>query len=131
MPGARASPTSGRRCPASQALGVVARDVRGDAGQLLPGHVGRVRLVARVDADPELERIVPARKRVADRQRRPDGALRVVVVRHRRAEDGHHRVADELLDRAAVALELAAEPLVVRPQDRLDVLRIELVSAAR
>ena len=43
----------------------------------------------------------------------PDGALRVVLVRDGRAEDGHHRVADELLDRAAEALELRAHARVV------------------
>ena len=36
-------------------------------------------------------------------QRRPDGALGVVLVRDRRAPHRHHRVADELLDRPAVA----------------------------
>ena len=46
---------------------------------------------------------------VADRERRADGALGIVLVRDRRAEERHHRVADELLDRAAVALELRAE----------------------
>ena len=35
---------------------------------------------------------------VADRQRGPYRALGVVAVRDRRAEDAHHRVADELLD---------------------------------
>ena len=34
-----------------------------------------------------------------------DGAQGVVLVRHRYAEDGHDGVADELLDRAAVALD--------------------------
>ena len=37
------------------------------------------------------------------------GALGVVLVRHRRAEDRHHVVADVLVDRAAVALHLVAE----------------------
>ena len=36
-------------------------------------------------------------------ERRPDGPLGVVLVGDRRAPDGHHRVADELLDRAAIA----------------------------
>ena len=39
---------------------------------------------------------------------RAHGAQRVVVVDDRDAEDGHHRVADELLDRAAVPLEHGA-----------------------
>ena len=34
-----------------------------------------------------------------------DGAQGIVLVRDRHAEDGHDRVADELLDRAAVALD--------------------------
>ena len=39
------------------------------------------------------------------RQRRPDRALGVVLAGDRRAPDRHHRVADELLDRPAVALD--------------------------
>ena len=38
--------------------------------------------------------------RLEDPQRRPDGPLGVVLVRDRRAKDGHHGVADELLDGA-------------------------------
>ena len=38
-------------------------------------------------------------------ERGADGALGVVLGRGRRAPDGHHRVADELLDRAAVELD--------------------------
>jgi hypothetical protein len=38
----------------------------------------------------------------------------------------HHRVADELLDRAAVALELRAEARMVRRQQSAHVLRVEL-----
>ena len=40
-------------------------------------------------------------------ERRPDGALGVVLVRDRRAPDRHHGVADELLDRAAVAASIS------------------------
>ena len=43
--------------------------------------------------------------RVADRERRPGRALRVVLVRLRDAERGHHGVAGELLDDAAVLLD--------------------------
>jgi hypothetical protein len=48
-------------------------------------------------------------------------------VRDRRAEDGHHGVADELLDGAAVPLELASQLRVVRRQRGADVLGIELL----
>ena len=50
-------------------------------------------------------------------------------MRDRRAEERHDRVADELLDSSSVALELGAQPLVVRPQDRLDVLGIQRLGA--
>ena len=53
-------------------------------------------------------------ERVADRERRAHRPLGIVLVRDRRAEDGHDGVADELLDRAAVPLELAADRRVVR-----------------
>jgi hypothetical protein len=59
------------------------------------------------------------------------GALWIVLARDRRAEQRHHGVADELLDRPAPALELVAQPLVVRLQDGLDVLRVEPLSAGR
>ena len=52
-------------------------------------------------------------------------------MRDRRAEDRDHRVADELLDGAAPALELGAQPLVVRAQERVDVLGVELLGARR
>ena len=66
-----------------------------------------------------------------DRERSADGALGVVLVRGRRAEERHDRVADELLDGAAVALELGADALVVGAQDRLDVLRIHRLGLRR
>ena len=69
--------------------------------------------------------------RVADRERRAHRALGVVLVRDRRAEDGHHRVADELLDRAAVPLDLGAQLRVVRRERRADVLRVEPLGACR
>ena len=46
-----------------------------------------------------------AADRVDELERGPDGALGVVLVGDRRAPDGHDRVADELLDGAAVALD--------------------------
>ena len=56
-----------------------------------------------------------------------DGAQGVVLVRHRHAEDGHDRVADELLDRAAVALDRPAgggEVAVQHAPQRLGVERL-------
>ena len=48
-------------------------------------------------------------------ERGADGALGIVLVRHRRAPDRHHGVADELLDHAAVALDDAPAGLEVAP----------------
>ena len=67
----------------------------------LEGH----ECLARGDADPDLElRLLP--RPVANRKRGPHRPLRIVLVRDRRPEEGHHRVADELLDGSSVALQL-------------------------
>ena len=52
-----------------------------------------------------------------------DGALGVILVRDGRAEERHDVVADELVDGAAVALHLAAEPHQGTVDERLDRLR--------
>ncbi len=69
------------------------------------------------------------RNPVADRERRTDRALGVVLVRGRSPEERHHRVADELLDSAAEALELLAQMRVVRSEQSADVLGVELLGA--
>ena len=70
---------------------------------------------------------------IASRIRRParTRALGIVLVRDRRAEDRHHGVADELLDRAAEALDLAGDALVVRAERGADVLGVGPVGAGR
>jgi hypothetical protein len=50
--------------------------------------------------------------------------LGVVLVRHRRAEDRHHVVADVLVDGAAVALHLLAEAHEGAVHERLHRLRV-------
>ena len=52
-------------------------------------------------------------------------------MRGRGAEERHHRVPDELLDRPAVTLELGTDALVIRPQERLDVLGVHRLGACR
>ena len=67
---------------------------------------------------------------VADRKRCPDRPLRIVLVHDGRAEHRHDRVADELLDRAAViARAPAADACVMRREQRAHVFRVELRSA--
>ena len=63
-------------------------------------------------------------------ERRTHGALGIVLVRNGSAEDGHDGVADELLHRAAEALDLRADARVIRREHRAYVLRIELLGAA-
>ncbi len=52
-------------------------------------------------------------------------------MRERRAEQRHHGVADELLDRAPEALELGAEVGVVGVEQRAHVLGVELLRPRR
>jgi hypothetical protein len=66
-----------------------------------------------------------------DPQRAEDRSLRVVLVGDRGAVDGHHRVTDELLHRAPEALDLAADPSVVRRQRVLDVLGVGQIEPRR
>ena len=64
------------------------------------------------------------RQRVAHLERRTDGSECVVLVQHGHAEDGHHRVADELLDRAAVRLDDPAHALEVASEQTAHRLRV-------
>ena len=111
-----------------QARGGVDDVARGHALTRLRARVQRDERLAGGDPDPHLELALLVGP-VADGQRGADGALGVVLVRERSAEQGHDRVADELLHGAAEALELRAQPLVVRPEDRLHVLGVERLGA--
>ena len=82
------------------------------------------------DADPDLE-LALLGERVADRERRAHRALGVVLVRDRRAEHRHDGVADELLDRAAEALELRADARVVRLEQPPHVLGVHRLRPRR
>ena len=95
--------------------------------------------LAGVDADPELEArpvvalevvVQPGEPR-SQVGRGPGRAERVVLVQHRNAEHGHHGVADELLDRAAVPLDHAAGQLEIARHHRPKGLRVELLAERR
>jgi hypothetical protein len=58
-----------------------------------------------------------------DREARADRALGIVLVRNRRSERGHDRVADELLHRSTERLDAIACPSVVRSDASLHLLR--------
>ncbi len=68
---------------------------------------------------------------VPDRERRADGSLGVVLVRNRGAEDGHDRVADELLHCASEVLELRTNVRVVGHEERAYVLWVEPLGSRR
>jgi hypothetical protein len=81
--------------------------------------------LARVDADPDLDL-----DRVAELQRCAHGPERVVLVHLRHAEHGHHGVADELLDRAAVTLDRRSSRLEVPRHRGARRFRIEPLGAS-
>ena len=62
--------------------------------------------------------------RLGQLERGPHGPLGVVLVRHRRAPHRHDRIADELLDHAAVAPDQAATGLEVPGQEVANLLRV-------
>jgi hypothetical protein len=58
-------------------------------------------------------------------QRRLESARRVVLVRDRRAEDGHHGVTDEFLDKTVEARDRPGEALEQRILKRAHILGVE------
>ena len=64
------------------------------------------------------------RQGVAHLERGPDRPQRVVLVHLGHAEDGHHGVADELLDRAAMCLDDGLHALEVAREQRAERLGI-------
>ena len=76
-------------------------------GRVSDDHLAGVDAGASGEANPVLlgELVVDASESLLHLERRPHGPEGVVLVDDRHSEHGHDRVADELLDRAAVALE--------------------------
>src|SRR5262249_14207687 len=74
---------------------------------------------------------VDVRHRILHSKRGAHRALGVVLVRHRRAEDRHHVVADVLVDGAAVALHLVAEATQAALYEALDRLGVHLLRHGR
>ncbi len=72
-----------------------------------------------------------SRDRVAGGDGGAHGPLRVVLVGERGAEERDDRVADELLDGAAEALELGLDTAVVRREQASDVFGVELFGTPR
>ena len=122
------------RCRALEPGGDV-HDVTGDEalaglGPRAQRHDG----LAGVDRAPHREielrtGLVQLLDRLQDPQRRPDRAFGVVLVRDRCAEDGHHRVPDELLDGAAEPLDLPLQQVVIHTEGRADILRVGVIGS--
>ena len=96
----------------------------------------RHRRLAGEDAGPraKLRRadLVAERRHGGDEvERRAHGALGVVLGRGRRAPDGHHRVADELLDRAAVELDQPAARVEVAGEELAHLLGVAALGERR
>ena len=90
-------------------------------------HLARVDAGAGGDPDAVLaaKLVVEPLERVADLGRRANGAERIVLVHDRHPEDRQHRVADELLDGAAVPLENALHDVEVPPHHPAQELGVE------
>ena len=89
--------------------------------------------VARVDPDPDpdlravatLDAVREGAEAVPHRERSPNGALGVVLVRLRNPEDGEHGIAGELLRRAPEALDLRVDQVEELTLKLANVLGIE------
>jgi hypothetical protein len=68
--------------------------------------------------------------RLPNRQGGPDGSLGVVLMGDGGAGQGHHGIADELLHRPAIALQVRPQPGVVGGQQATDVLDVQLLGSA-
>jgi hypothetical protein len=97
-------------------------DPRGGVHQIAGDHpltlgADRDRRLAGQDTRACLERRVEARDRLDEVERRPHRPLGVVLRRDGRTPHGHHRVADELLHRSAVAADQRARQLEVAGEE--------------
>jgi hypothetical protein len=77
------------------------------------------------DSPAQLKLCLEGIERIADRERRVHGALRVVFMCDRRAEQRHDAVAEELVDGAFVAVHRVEQQLERARHRGVDILRIE------
>ncbi len=109
------------------------RDERVASGRISGDDLPRVDPGPCAELDPVLraQLLVQRPKRLPHLAGGADGPQRVVLVDDRDAERGHDRVADELLDRAAVVLEDAADLDEVARDDSPVGLRVEALAEWR
>ena len=104
-------------------------DVAGDHALTLGAE--RDRRLAGEDAGGSRRRSRRAREPAATRSSAAHRPLGVVLLRDRRAPDRHDRVADELLDRAAVALDHRPRQVEVAGKELARLLGIAVLGACR
>ena len=83
------------------------------------------------DSELPLELFVQPGEGKANIGRGADRPQRVVLVQLRDPEDGHHRIADELLERSAVALEDRSHRIEVPRHDLPERLGVESLAERR
>ena len=83
------------------------------------------------DAALALELLVQLGQRRLHIQRRAHRPLGIALLRGWDAEDRHHRIADELLDPAALARDRRREPAKVGPNDVAHILGIHCLGSGR
>ena len=91
----------------------------------------RDRRLAGQDAGPGLDARAEAAHGVDELERGAHRSLGVVLAGDRGAPDGHHRIADELLDGAAVAADDLADRLEVARLELADLLRVAVLRRTR
>ena len=121
------STTSGGAAPCSR-LAVLTMS---PATMPSPIAADRHRCLAGHDTHPGVDHRAQSAHAADDLQGGPHGALGVVLVAGRGAPDCHHGVADELLDRAAVALDDPAGQVEVARQQVADLLRVPVLGDRR
>ena len=87
--------------------------------------------LARNDAGPRVEVVAKGAHRVDDLETRTNGALGVVLVGDRRAPHRHDRIADKLLDCAAVAGDRLAGALEISTLEGAHLFRVAALGKAR
>ena len=126
-----------RRLAHQDAPGLGGRlDARGGIDEVARNHAlalgaERHRCLTRQHTGPGCERRVELGNRGHEVECGPDRALGVVLSRCRRSPDRHHRVADELLDRPAVALDQRAGRLEVAREKLAHLLRVTRLGESR
>ena len=100
-------PRSGRLLQPGRDVHGIAADERLARARVAGDHLAGVDSDAKPDprAEPALELVVQGLQPPEHLRRGPDGAQRIVLVGDGDAEDGHDRIADELLHGARVALD--------------------------